>query len=114
MRVRLLSQAACDGAHYSLLALGGEYKVLGIEADWFRLLNDRGEPVLFDPGCFEVIDATEPGNWLSEVLDGARYAYPPGWGRTGFFEDWHDGVPAVRQQFSADLARWFPETARPV
>jgi hypothetical protein len=52
-----------------------------------------------------VTDATEPADWVSVVDDGVRYAYPPGWDRPGFFEDWHDGVPEVRRQFSEELAR---------
>jgi hypothetical protein len=114
MRVRFQTRPAPDGAHYPSLTLGAEYEVLGISADWFRLLNDRGEPILYDAACFQVVDATEPENWVSKVEDGVRYAYPPGWGSPGFFEDWHDGVPEVRRQFADDLARWFPATSRQV
>lgn len=96
---------AADRTHCSALSLGKEYEVLGIEADWLRLLNDRAEPVLYDPACFQVIDASEPVDWESMAEDGVRYAYPPGWGRPGFFEDWHDGVPEVRRQFSEDIVR---------
>jgi hypothetical protein len=39
------------------------------------------------------------------VEDGVRYAYPPAWRRSGFFEDWHDGIREVRRQFSEDLAK---------
>src|SRR6266404_9284768 len=98
MRVRLVTPVADDGACYSSLSVGKEYEVLGIEADWLRLLNDRGEPVLYDPACFQVIDPAEPADWVSIVQDGVRYAYPPGWGRPGFFEDWHDGVFEVHRQ----------------
>lgn len=44
-----------------------------------------------------MVDATEPGFWVSERGDdGERYAYPGAWARVGFFEDYHDGVVAVR------------------
>lgn len=105
MKVRLVTRSAADGCYYDSLTPGKDYEVLGISGDWFRLLDDRAEPVLFDPACFRVVDATEPGDWVSAVEDGVRYAYPPGWGTPGFFEGWHDGVPEVRRRFSEDLAR---------
>jgi hypothetical protein len=108
MRVLFQSPAASNGTPDPSLSEGTVYEVLGIEADWYRLLSDRGEPVLFDPRWFQVIDPTDPGNWVSVVEDGVRYAYPPGWGRPGFFEDWHDGVPEVRSQFRHQLATWHP------
>jgi hypothetical protein len=61
MQVRLILQEAADGARYVSLTLGSEYEVLGIEADWLRLLNDRGEPILYDPACFQVTESSEPG-----------------------------------------------------
>src|SRR4051812_39509771 len=105
MRVRLVTPEAADGTRYLSLTTGTEYNVIGIECDWLRLVNDRGEPVLYDPACFQVTDATEPPDWVSVVEDGVRYAYPPGWGRPGFFEDWHDGVADVRRQFTEELTR---------
>lgn len=49
--------------------------VLGIEGDDFRLLDDEGEPVLYDPECFEVVDPVEPAFWKSVLGDeGERYA----------------------------------------
>jgi hypothetical protein len=105
MKVRLVTLVAADGTCISSLTPGAEYEVLGIEADWLRLLNDQGEPVLYDPACFQVTDPTEPEDWVSRVDAGARYSYPPCWGRIGFFENWHDGVPEVRRRFTEDIAR---------
>jgi len=93
VKVVLRNPDASDGRHFWSLTVGQEYEVLGIDCDWFRLLDDTGEPLLFDPECFEVIDPREPGFWVSEVgAEGERYAYPPGWGVPGFFEAWHDGI----------------------
>jgi hypothetical protein len=94
------------------LTLGGEYEVLGIEAGYYRLLNNKGEPILYDSACFDVVDQAEPVFWKSEVGDdGERYAYPPGWGVAGFFETWHDQNIIVRMLFDEQLAFWYP-TAR--
>jgi len=70
---------------------GQPYVVIGIEADDYRLLNDRGRPFLYPKDCFEVVDAREPEDWVSEVGDeGERYAYPPPLNGVGFFEDYFD------------------------
>jgi hypothetical protein len=105
MKGRRRLPISSDDAHSSALTIGREYVVLGIEADWYRLLNDRDEPVLYDLACFDVIEAAEPADWVSRIEDGVRYAYPLGWARPGFLEDWHDGVDEARIQFATDLAQ---------
>ena len=109
MRVALRNPDAPDGRRFWSLTVGREYEVLGISGDNYRLLDDKGEPILFDPACFEVTDAREPAFWVSEHgEEGERYAHPPGWGVPGFFEDWHDGNVTTRHIFAAQLAHWYP------
>jgi hypothetical protein len=108
VKVLLTTREGPDGTVYGSLTVGRVYEVLGIEGDWLRLLDDLGEPVLFDPACFRVVDPSEPANWSSVVEDGSRNAYPPEWGRPGFFEDWHDGVPSVRKAFARQVRTWHP------
>ncbi len=68
------------------------YVVLGIEADDFRILNDRGRPYLYPRELFNVVDLREPDDWVSERgEDDERYAYPPSLNGSGFFEDFFDG-----------------------
>jgi hypothetical protein len=114
VRVVLRNPHAADGRDFRhWLTVGGEYEVLGIECDTFRLLTDEGEPVLFDPECFAVTDTSEPPFWVSRFGDeNERYAYPPGWGVPGFFEDWHDGITLVREVFAEQLAKWYPGVAQ--
>lgn len=91
--------------------VGPPQTLSGIEADHYRLLNDCGEPVLFDPERFDIIDVVEPSFWVSDFGDdGERYAYPPAWRTPGYFEDWHDSVGVVRQMFEGELAVWYPLT----
>ena len=86
------------------LTAGQKYTVLGIEADSYRILNDQSEPCLYDPTVFLVIDSSEPDFWVSNSGDdGERYAYPPEWNHAGYFEDWHDNVPGVRDSFRLTL-----------
>lgn len=110
VRVVLRNPLDADASDYRhSLTVGQEYEVLGIEGDFLRLLTDAGEPVLFDPACFEVTDPAEPKFWVSTIgEEGERYAYPIEWAVPGFFEDWHDRVDVVRRIFSAQLAAWYP------
>ena len=96
------------GATNWSLTIGEQYEVIGMEADRLRIVDDTGDPVLFHPACFDIVDATEPDFWIASVgEDGERYAYPPGWGRPGFFEDYHDQVEEVRRRFWADHRRLY-------
>lgn len=73
------------------LSQNQHYFVIGIEADDYRLLNDSGEPCLYSPDLFELVDGAEPSDWISEVgEDGERYAYPYLLNQPGFFEDYFD------------------------
>ena len=78
-------------ARHRVLTPGQPYVVIGVEADDYRILNDAGRPYLYPRGLFEVLDAREPGDWLSELgEDGERYAYPAPLNDPGFFEDFFD------------------------
>lgn len=113
MKVVLVNADAPGGQHYWSLTVGREYEVLGIECDSYRLLDDAGEPVLFDPQCFEVVEPQEPPFWVFQVGDeGERYAYPPGWGVPGFFEAWHNGDEVVQRVFAEQLGAWYPGVIR--
>lgn len=70
----------------------------------FRLVNDEGEPVLYEPDLFTVIDGQVPSNWHWVAgSEGEWYAYPPELNEPGFFEDWHDGVPSAVSAFARYL-----------
>jgi len=82
------------------LTAGHAYTVIGIEAGDYRLLNDLGEPILYAPSGFEVIDAREPADWVSTTGDeGERYAYPPALAEPGFFEDYFNRRPEAVATF---------------
>ena len=68
------------------------YTVIGIEADDYRIISETGEPYLYPPYIFRVVDRKKPDDWIVTYGDeGERYAYPKALGRVGFFEDYHDG-----------------------
>lgn len=84
------------------------YEVLGIEADFYRILNNDNEPCLYNPKDFEIIDPIEPSFWESKIgEDGERYAYPIEWNQSRFFESYHDRVASVVDKFWIVYRRLF-------
>ncbi|MDQ3249655.1 MAG: hypothetical protein M3Q45_10685 [Chloroflexota bacterium] len=84
----MIVQLQYKNEHYPDLTVNQSYVVIGIEADDLRLLNDQGRPFLYPPHLFDIIDAREPEDWVSDIgEDGERYAYPPVLNSAGFFED---------------------------
>ena len=76
------------------LSEGYTYFVIGIEADNFRILNDSGNPYLYSPEFFEIVDSRKPGDWITNFgEDGERYSYPAQLNKVGFFEDFFDHKP---------------------
>lgn len=82
------------------------YRVLGIEAGDYRILDESGDPVLFQPAFFEIIDPRYPSEWIVETGEaGDVYAYPKELMRPGFFEDWHDGEEETKAELLTYLNR---------
>ncbi len=103
MKVRCIKNRSDARIH--ALTPRAEYEVIGIEADMYRILNDDGDPCLYPPQIFRVLDARRPKHWVSEKHDGAEYAYTRALGRLGFFEDYFDRKPAARRTFHRYLNR---------
>ncbi len=79
------------------------YFVIGIEADEYRILNNHGKPYLYPSHLFQIVDAYEPDDWLTEYgEDGERYSYSSDLNEVGFFEDYFDGKePAISKFWHA-------------
>ena len=90
------------------MTIGREYVVLGIEGDYYRILNDEDRPYLYDPKQFSMVDSTEPEFWVNKYgEDSERYAYPKAWCEPGFFEDYHDHVDAVKKVFWSVYSKYY-------
>ena len=73
-----------------------KYVVIGIEADYLRILDDSGQPCLYPPILFKVNDRTPGPDWVLEKgEEGEKYAYPPALGKPGFSQDYFDGKAAA-------------------
>ena len=89
---------------YPDLSPNQSYFVIGIEADDFRMLNDSGKPYLYPRALFDVIDAEQPVDWITEFgEDGEQYAYPAALNAPGFFEDFFDQKPEQTAIFWHEL-----------
>lgn len=108
MKVRY-SPPPSEADAYPDLTPGNAYRVIGIEADDLRLMNDEGQPYLYPAGPFVVVDAREPPDWETKYgEEGERYSYPAPLSAPGFFEDYFDGdrrCVAVFRQYLADACR---------
>ena len=81
---------------YRDLTPGNVYRVIGIEADDFRIMNDVGQPYLYPHRLFRVVDASRNPDWQRTVgTEGEEYAYPRALAAPGFFEDYFDRSPAA-------------------
>lgn len=104
MRVRCISNRCRDG-RTAALSVGESYEVLGIEADYFRVIDDTGDPVLFEPSLFERLDDTRPAEWTCEFDEGVEYAGPAEFARPGFWEAFHEHDAEARSVYSRYLNR---------
>lgn len=76
---------------YPELTPGNVYRIVGIQADGYRLINDFGSPYLYPPDLFLLVDGKEPADWLTEYgAEGERYTYPQELNQPGFFEHYFD------------------------
>ena len=96
----MIVQLQRKSTRYAELTPQQHYAVIGIEADDFRLLNDRGQLYPYPPQLFKIVDPHEPDDWITEYGDdGERYAYPPALHTYGFFEDFFDAKPETVATF---------------
>jgi len=70
------------------LSIGNTYRVIGIECNSYRILSDVGEPYLYPPESFEVIEKGGE-DWITEYIDGDEYSYPLEFVEY-FFEDYFE------------------------
>ncbi|KOR33010.1 hypothetical protein TI05_03730 [Achromatium sp. WMS3] len=90
----MIVKLKAKNSNYPDLSKDQQYFVIGIEADSYRILNDVGKPYLYEPTLFDVVDSTEPKDWVTEYgEDGERYSYPRPLNEIGFFEDFFNCKP---------------------
>ncbi|MEM6334606.1 MAG: hypothetical protein AAF823_14840 [Planctomycetota bacterium] len=107
---RAIVKAAATPNLHPHLTPGAAYHVIGIEADDYRLLDDRGQPCLYPADHFEVIDPAEPADWIADTdPDGERYACPLALNAPGFLEDFIEANPTAQTTFWQSVNRRLAE-----
>lgn len=75
---------------------GNIYPVLGIDAEFYRIIDDQKEPILYRKENFDIVDSAIPDHWVKiEYPDGDYYIDPLEFSEPGFYEDYFDGLPQV-------------------
>jgi len=102
MKVRMIE----NGATVSYLTPGKDYDVIGLDHESFRVVDDKGEPILFPKSLFSVIDDHIPDDWIwDRYAEDEYYANPPELQEPGFYEDFHDRKPDAIKRFDDFLQR---------
>ena len=105
MKVRYIKKGEYQGSE---MTVGKEYEVLGIEADYYRIIDNSKNPFLYNPTQFVITDSTKPDFWISEFEeDEEQYCYPKEWAALGFFEDYHDRKQEAVSKFWSDCKRLY-------
>jgi hypothetical protein len=82
------------------LTPGKQYVVIGLDHESYRIVDDKGEPILFSKDGFKILDNTIPEDWVwKRYSEDEYYADPPELGRPGFYEDFFDGKSEALKQF---------------
>ncbi len=87
------------------LTEGKVYEVIGVEGEFFRIVDDSNEPILFSKELFKVIDATIPSDWIETKFDDELYIEPPETNKPGFYEDFFDDKPYAIKKFQELLIK---------
>lgn len=80
-----------DDLENKYITIGETYSVVGIEGNYYRLINDAKEPILYPKVLFDIIDPDIPSDWLETEYDGEIFIEPPDTSEPGFYENYFDG-----------------------
>lgn len=81
------------------------YEVIGINDEYYRVIDDIGEPILYPKYLFEITDPSVPTAWIRREYEPDEYYIdPPELCRPGFYEAYFDGKPEAREIFARFLA----------
>lgn len=65
---------------------------MAIEANSYRILDDTGDPILYDNDEVQIIDSEVPTTWTWEYGDEGEAYAGPNYLTKYVWEDYHDGI----------------------
>jgi hypothetical protein len=93
-------------AHGPSLVQGNEYEVIGIDDEYYRVIDDKGDPILYPKNYFLESDLVPPDGWVVDKYEDGQYAAsPPELAAPRFFEDYHDGRSRAVEVFKEFCAK---------
>src|SRR5947209_3590867 len=94
-----------DNGFWSLTP-GRKYVVIGVDHESYRIVDNKGEPILFPKKGFRILEDAIPEGWVwNRYGDDEYYADPPELAKPGFYEDFFDGKPEAVEQFREYLRK---------
>lgn len=82
-----------DEQDYQHLKVDSIYSVIGIDDEFFRVIDENGDPALYPKELFTVIDPTIPDTWCKRYSKyGGYYIDPPEFSGNEFYDDFFEGV----------------------
>ena len=97
---QLIHEMTVDESCHPTLTIEKHYLVIGIEGDYYRIVDDVGDPVLFNKNLFEIVDPEIPDNWVVEYDEGGDvFMCPPELSEEYIYEDYFDGVAHAVEKF---------------
>ena len=104
--VLLVEQFEGSPDHQNLTS-GNIYRVISLEADGIRVMNDYGEPGLYPDSWFSITDPQWPTDWVVTIgTEGERYASPQVLSDNYFWERYFDGDKEATQILQKRLRQW--------
>jgi hypothetical protein len=90
-----------DDSSHETISPDEIYLVIAVDRDFYRVIDDAGQPVMFPKELFEVIDKRIPSGWaFDEHVGGSYYLEPIPCSVPGFYEDYYgsdgDQVAQIR------------------
>jgi hypothetical protein len=96
-----------DDNYHRNLSPGMVYYVVGIDDEYFRVIDNDGEPILYLKALFEIVDTYVPEDWTTRTYeDGEYFIGPAEFNKTGFYEDYFDGVADAVNEFESFRKRF--------
>lgn len=87
------------------LTIGKIYDVIGLEGEYYRIINDSNEPILYTKELFEIIDSNIPADWIETKFDDEIFVEPIETSKPGFYEDFFDDEPNAVQIYNMLLKK---------
>jgi hypothetical protein len=96
-----------DDCNHQNLMPNKIYEVIGLDDEYYRIINELSEPVLYPKGLFDIIDSYIPNEWVQNwYSDNEYYIDPPELAEPGFYEDYFDGKIEAIETFKQFLSKF--------